>query len=182
MKFAEINRKFTETVAAWIAKGYTINTATMSGSQGELAKIDLTDGKEIIRVDMRRTGKPFEKVGDRYYSFEGIEIAVGRITDKVQPNTHDTWSVAWTSHMEVLSSEAFYEIGRQKRDGSKWYGTREEGSVSAPTTRSAKSLTLDPRYGRVEPSDKRLNVSPIRTMFALPCRTPSTVTVLGILM
>lgn len=50
MKYADINRRFTEIVAEWLAKGYSINTASMSGSQGETAKIDLTDGKEIVRI------------------------------------------------------------------------------------------------------------------------------------
>lgn len=35
MKYIDINQKFTAKVAEYIAKGYTINTATMSGSQGE---------------------------------------------------------------------------------------------------------------------------------------------------
>ena len=126
MKFEQINRKFTETVAEWMAKGYIVNTATMSGSQGEIGKIDLTDGKEIIRVVLDNISKPWVAIGKREYSFDGVELAVGRITDKVQPNSHDTWGTAWTSNMEVLSSEIFYEIGRGKRDGSKWYGTKEE--------------------------------------------------------
>ena len=126
MKFEQINRKFTETVAEWMAKGYIVNTATMSGSQGEIGKIDLTDGKEIIRVVLDNISKPWVAIGKREYSFDGVELAVGRITDKVQPNSHDTWGTAWTSNMEVLSSEVFYEIGRGKRDGSQWYGTKEE--------------------------------------------------------
>lgn len=36
MKYIDINQKFTAKVAEYIAKGYTINTATMSGSQGDL--------------------------------------------------------------------------------------------------------------------------------------------------
>lgn len=50
MKYIDINRKFTETVSSYIAQGYIINTASMSGSQGEIAHIDLTDGKQIVRV------------------------------------------------------------------------------------------------------------------------------------
>lgn len=119
MKFEQINRKFTETVAEWMAKGYIVNTATMSGSQGEIGKIDLTDGKEIIRVVLGYTNKPWVTIENRSYSFDGVELAVGRITDNVQPHTNDTWGTAWTSNMEVLSSEVFYEIGRGKRDGTR---------------------------------------------------------------
>ena len=50
MKYIDINQKFTAKVAEYIAKGYTINTATMSGSQGEVAHVDLTDGRQVVRV------------------------------------------------------------------------------------------------------------------------------------
>jgi len=58
MKFETINRKFTEVVSEWIGKGYAFNTATMGGSQGEIAKVDLTDGKEIIRIRYRLEEQP----------------------------------------------------------------------------------------------------------------------------
>lgn len=50
MKYIDINRKFTETVSSYIAQSYIINTASMSGSQGEIAHIDLTDGKQLLSV------------------------------------------------------------------------------------------------------------------------------------
>lgn len=124
MKFAEINRKFTETVAEWIGKGYTINTATMSGSQGEIAKIDLTNGSEIIRVLLKGAGHPITVINDRYYSFDIVELTVGRVTDSVNPNSPDTWATVWNNNLEIISSEEFYEIGRNRHE--KWYGTKEE--------------------------------------------------------
>ena len=125
MKFAEINRKYTETVAEWMAKGYTINTATMNGSQGELAKIDLTDGHELIRILLDNFGKPIERIGNRCYRLDGLTLIVGRVTDRVIPNSPDTWQNVWNEHLETISCEVFYEIGRQHRDGSKWYGTKD---------------------------------------------------------
>lgn len=124
MKFAEINRKFTETVTEWISKGYTINTATMSGSQGEYAKIDLTNGSEIIRVLLKGNGRPIVVINDRYYSFDIVELIVGRVTDEIKPNSPDTWATVWNQNLEIISSEEFYEIGRNRRE--KWYGTKEE--------------------------------------------------------
>ena len=47
MKFIDINRKFTAAVSSYMAQGYYINAASMSGSQGEIAHIDLTDGKQM---------------------------------------------------------------------------------------------------------------------------------------
>lgn len=126
MKFEQINKRFTETVAEWMAKGYTFNTATMDGHQGEIAKVDLTDGKEIIRINLATDSEPWFRVGEKGYKLEGVQLTVGRITDRITPNSSSTWDTAWTSRMEILTSETFYEIGRGSRDGSKWYGSRAE--------------------------------------------------------
>lgn len=48
--FADINRRYTDIVNDYIQSGYDINTSTMSDSQGEIAKIDLTNGTEIVRI------------------------------------------------------------------------------------------------------------------------------------
>ena len=75
MKYADINRRFTEIVAEWLAKGYSINTASMSGSQGETAKIDLTDGKEIVRILV-------DRFSDYAANVEGVEIIVGKALEQ----------------------------------------------------------------------------------------------------
>lgn len=54
MKYAEINKRYTEIVSEHISKGYILNTATMTGSQGEIASVDLTNGEEIFRVVISR--------------------------------------------------------------------------------------------------------------------------------
>lgn len=124
MKFAEINRKFTEAVTEWIGKGYIINSASMNGSQGEYAKVDLTDGREIIRVLLNCASHPVTRIDGRYYSFDIVELTVGRVTDNVKPNSSDTWATVWNQNLEIISSEEFYEIGRSRRE--KWYGTKAE--------------------------------------------------------
>ena len=73
MKYADINCRFTEIVAEWLAKGYSINTASMSGSQGETAKIDLTDGKEIVRILV-------DRFSDYAANVEGVEMPMSAPT------------------------------------------------------------------------------------------------------
>lgn len=52
MNYQGIEKKFTETVENYLRAGWTFNTATMSGCQGERGKVDLLspDGGEVIRV------------------------------------------------------------------------------------------------------------------------------------
>lgn len=128
MKFESINKKFTEVVAEWMAKGYYINTATMSGSQGETGKVDLTDGKEIIRILLDDFHDWDRESGHRNY--EGLQLIVGRVTDKVQPNIPDRFgNTVWNNNLEILSCEKFYQIGRYNRNGQKWYGSKDEATA-----------------------------------------------------
>ena len=124
MKYADINRRFTEIAAAWLAKGYIINTASMSGSEGETAKIDLTDGKEIIRILVDRFSDYAENV-------EGVEITVGKALDAdVRPNSNDNWATIWNNRLEVLRQERFFKIGESRVSGTQ-YGTEAEAKAAA---------------------------------------------------
>jgi len=123
MKFESINKKFTAAVAEWMAKGYYINTATMSGSQGETGKVDLTNGKEIIRILLDDFHDTDWKA---HHDFEGLQLIVGRVTDKVIPNSPDRMgNTVWNQNLEILSCEKFYQIGRYSRNGQ-WYGSEDE--------------------------------------------------------
>ena len=127
MKYIEINKRFTDTVSEWMAKGYHINTASMGGSQGEVAHLDLTDGKEIIRILLDNF-----REWDEYISHEGLELIVGRVTDQVVPDGGRTWGdTVWNNHLEILASERYYQIGREKRNGEKWFGTKEDAEAQA---------------------------------------------------
>jgi len=123
MKVAEIDREFTKRVAEWLAKGYIINSTTMGGSQGEVAKVDLTDGKEIIRILI----DGFYGDEDSDYIFhKGVEIIVGRVTENVTPHSerHDT---VWNNHLEVLEETKFYKVG-DCCNGEVEYGTKEQAT------------------------------------------------------
>lgn len=126
MKYESINRRYTEVVAEWMAKGYTINTATMSGSQGEVAKIDLTNGQEIIRILLEPTGRPITRIGERCYNFDSLHLAVCRAQDQIPANSGSTWATIWRNRLDTIYSEDYYQIGREHRNGEKWYGTRDE--------------------------------------------------------
>lgn len=121
MKYIDINQKFTAKVAEYIAKGYTINTATMSGSQGEVAHVDLTDGKQVVRVLL----DSFTEY-DSFNSLSGLEIVVGAPADKVVPYDTARHNTIWNNRLEVIESERFYEIGSSKRRGNTFYGTKAE--------------------------------------------------------
>lgn len=94
MKQDDINRIFTGKVAELIAKGYQINTGSMNGSEGELAKVDLCKGSEILRVLLER-GHDHDSVCGEY-----VSIRVGRNTDPIRDLWRDT---IWNGHLQTVS-------------------------------------------------------------------------------
>ena len=125
MKFESINKRYTEKVAEYLAQGYVINTATMSGHQGEISKIDLTNGTEIIRVMLQTVTLRATENGS-YYHFDTVVLTVGvaQAENRCTPNSSDAWETIWNEKLDILYTETFYEIGRGRYE--KWYGTREE--------------------------------------------------------
>lgn len=144
MKYIEINKRYTDIVTGYLAKGYMVNTSTMSGSQGERAHIDLTDGTEVIRIVLQS----FHRWED--VPVEGFEIIVGRAAaeDKVVPNCHEDYATVWNKHLEVISIESFYTIGRHDN----WFGTKEEALKAA--RKSFERYENKPRkYGHTEATE-----------------------------
>lgn len=126
MKYIDINKRYTEIVTEYMAKGYTINTASMSGSQGEVAKIDLTDGNDIIRIRIAT-------FSDWEADLDGFEIIVGKSTDNVKPNSNETFCTIWDSRLEVIHTERFYQISGSRRHD--YYGTKEEAERASKVRR-----------------------------------------------
>ena len=126
MKCVDINKRFTEIVSEYITAGYTMNTATMTGSQGEIASIDLTNGNEILRVLVRR----FDDC-ESLLSMTGVEITVGRVPeeDRVTPHDDSSWFTPWNNHLEQLRQERFFQVGESQR-GGKFYGSRQEAEAA----------------------------------------------------
>ncbi len=123
MKYADINKRYTEIVTEYLAKGYTINSRTMSGSQGEIANIDFTDGTEVIRILI----VSFHEWTD--ISLDGLEIIVGRADSEVEPNSENDCHTLWNTKLDIISKERFYEIGADRVHG-KCYGTCEEATAA----------------------------------------------------
>ena len=102
INYADISREFTAAVAEYMAKGYTINTGTMDGNQGEIAHVDLTNGKEIIRVVLMYNFIPWP---EKEYT-----IIVGRARPNAVPNLRmNEADTIWNNELEVLSSTAYAE-------------------------------------------------------------------------
>ena len=124
MKYIEVNKKFTEAVADYLSRGYIIKSSTMGGSQGEIAKVDVTDGVEIIRIKVA-------DFRDWKTNLEGIEVVTGvAVEEDPIPHRHGGWNTIWDNQIEVLERVRFYEVGDTRYHG-KHYGTEDEAKAAA---------------------------------------------------
>ena len=110
----DVRRIYTQKVSELLAKGYQIHYETMSGSQGELAHIDLSDGNEILRVLLEREGN----YGGSYGNI--VRLRVGRCNEDLS-RTHTIWN----ERLDTL-----FEIEWDQISGN-YYTTREEGARMA---------------------------------------------------
>lgn len=167
MKYAEINRKFTDKVNEYIAKGYIINSTTMTGSQGEVAKVDLTDGKEIIRI----------MISECWYNdweYKGYEIFVGKANKgKHYINAYGSFNTIWNNELTEISSEKYYQADYYRNKD--WFVTEKEIKENSekvikrfvnhynypqPLSDKAKDIIL--KYVRRQPKCSRARKESIR--------------------
>jgi len=114
MKKHEIEAIFTAKVQEYILKGWRINTTTMSGHQGEIAKIDLTDGNDIIRILLESKSEWSREYNNET---EAVILTVGRSIEQFQQRPHsnpfDTmFPTLWNNKLEILEQRTFYQINR----------------------------------------------------------------------
>ena len=121
MKKQDIRNAYTQKVTELLNQGYTIFPDTMSGHQGEIAHIDLTDGSEIRRALLYREMVWGHEPGD--FHGDRVVVMVGRNTDRLWPSWDST---VWNNHLEVLSKIELAEIQEPtRRNPEGWYTDME---------------------------------------------------------
>ena len=141
MKFAEINAIFTAKVAEYIAQGYTINTNTMAGHQGEIGKVDLRKGEKVIRVLLDTEHCHFR---------EAVVLIVGRNTDEhIAKSTERSWNeTIWNNRLEIIEKRTFWQMQKNYREVD-YYLEDKEGLEAIERSRSRSrnnpEIDLHPR-------------------------------------
>ncbi len=126
MKSTEINAIYAAKVAQFLNAGYQINTNTMNGSQGEIAKIDFRKGNEVIRVLLHQ-----ETIwGENFRTAEAIVLTVGRCDDErvINASGFGRDAIIWNERLDVIEKRIFFKIG-SRRDAD-WYLEGEEGEAA----------------------------------------------------
>ena len=121
MKKQDIRNAYTQKLTELLNQGYTIFPDTMSGHQGEIAHIDLTDGKDIFRLLLNRDHR-WER-GEGGYMGDTITLTFG----KAGANTWvgENWDgTVWNNRLEPLFQIEWADVNNRRNH---WYTTLEEG-------------------------------------------------------
>ena len=122
MKKQDIRNLYTRKVTELLNQGWTLFPDTMSGSQGEIAHIDLTNGSQIIRVLLER-GMAWGHT-ETGYTGDKVTLTVGKAAA-------DTWvgdrwdGTIWNNRLEPSFQIEFAEINAC---GEGWYTDMDEAS------------------------------------------------------
>ena len=113
-KVKELNEKFTEVTNKYLAQGMKFNVGTMAGHQGEIAKIDLTDGKDVYRIAMDSKSVHPE---DWKYTFDAVIITVEKFEDADDSTMLRPFDTLWSGRGQQVEQYTWYRIG-YREDGA----------------------------------------------------------------
>lgn len=111
MKMNEINKIYSDKVAEYLAKGYTIHPVSMGGSQGEICKIDLYKGDELIRIWMSDESCRWSDPNCYREGYRAISVGKWMYPTSMSDRYNDT---VWYKELEVLEEIRFYPINNGK--------------------------------------------------------------------
>ena len=111
MKRIEIDKIFARMLGEYLAKGYVVNTNTMGGHQGEVAKVDLRKGDDVLRMSLDK-GRDWKADADWYV------LTVGRATEPVRK---EDGAIIWTERCDEIERHVFYQIGKDWFSGIEAY-------------------------------------------------------------
>ena len=159
MKRTDIDKIFTAYISQLISNGYFIWSESMTGHQGEIAKVLLRKDDDIKIVVMEHS------FGNRTNDFiDAILVKVGTYNKKT-PNYKS--ANIWLDDFNYFLTDRFYLIGHEKYKDvrNNWYGTLKEA-------KAAREKMLDRLYkSQKMTKDKKTKLNDVPTSVKNHVRT-----------
>lgn len=130
-KLVDIEKRFTEVVAQYMAQGLAFDTGAMRGSSGEQGKVALTNGKHVYMIYLHD-----EQCKDTDLKYWWNREMV--LTVRMFVKSPDRWATYWNSDGTVVYEEKWYELADRRR--GKVYTTAREDLVKAEELREARLM------------------------------------------
>lgn len=155
MRVNEITSKFTDTITAAIAEGFTPCMSELTGSYSDVEGTQwvLAKGRERIVLWQEKEGSFFDEGTERIFLYGArFELANSESTEW---NYH--WSHNWKEHL--FMRETVYRVDDRLR-GEGWYSEDEADAIEASAVCSIrrKAKGYSGRYERREVTDQMLRI------------------------
>ena len=132
-KRKDIDDIYQSIITKYIAKGYKIITSHSSGTQGELAKIDFTDGKAIYRIWYDNDS---ERLDDKHFTYIRYLLISVRKYVVNKEDLYNSSDILWFDKGEIVEEKKFYLINEYTHH---W---RTDTSKQAYVSNTTDAITL----------------------------------------
>lgn len=147
MKIDKINKIFTDKVAEYINAGWLINYQSMNGwSSNEIGKVDVTDGKTILRIKLEWDRHYDRKDCDDLDSVDFIRLRVYKDGNGSKPYEHILWD-RW----ELVFERVFYGMPYS----NKWY-TEDVMQAQRAVEKWKSRNDYIRRYGKMNDTQRKM--------------------------
>lgn len=140
MKLYDINVLFSKKVADYIGDGYIINTQSMGGSQGEVGKVDLVKGHQLIRIWLDQE-TAYNWHDREKFSGDMMVLRVSEWKHPAEDNINHDYTV-WMSELEHIETHVFYKISNY----STWYVEDLQEAITAQNLRRDRYYNRNPKH------------------------------------
>lgn len=141
MKHTDIEAIMTAKVAEYITKGYILSTVTMSGHQGEIAKVDVKKGNEVIRI-MLTSESNWTEEG----TIQKTTLTVGRAQKQVRINRpfDSMCTTIWNNELDIIEALIWYSV-----DSSANYFSEDENEIIEQHKKQMKRWRVREAYRKM---------------------------------
>lgn len=176
MKHTEIEAIMSAKVAEYITKGYILNTTTMSGHQGEIAKVDVKKGNEIIRILLTS-----ESSWDDEGTIQKTTLTVGRAQKQIRKSCpFDTMcTTIWNHELDIIEEHVWYSVDRNadyfsedkaeiiaqhKKQIKRWRIRTQLDDMKVAKLTSEAAMQIALRFIRRQPRCSRMKLTDIASI------------------
>ena len=110
----DIREAYTAKVNEYLARGMKINIGTMSGTQGEIARVDVTDGEYIYRIRLDRDYLKVVDTDEHYFRADTINLTIEKFKDE-DYRVLNTFTILWGGKGELVEEKVWYAIDGDRR-------------------------------------------------------------------
>ena len=110
----DIREAYTAKVNEYLARGMKINIGTMSGTQGEIARVDVTDGEYIYRIRLDRDFLSVTELVGYYFRADTINLTIEKFKDEGY-KVLNTFTILWGGKGELVEEKVWYAIDNDRR-------------------------------------------------------------------